>query len=67
MKKTIILIWVLALGVALFIVKGTKIGPIILTVSEKYGLGVHTGDFLALIPVLFAGTGTLTLLQKREA
>jgi hypothetical protein len=40
-----------ALVLAFVIVKVWGIGPVILTVSKKYGLGVHTGDFLA-VPVL---------------
>lgn len=51
-------------GGALFslgIVKGTKIGPVIFTVSERYGLGVHTGDFLA-VPV----AATAVALAARE-
>lgn len=54
----LVLGWLAALATALFIVKGTKIGPVILVVSEKHGLGVHTGDFLALIPVSLASLFT---------
>ena len=57
--------WTAALATSLFIVKGTRIGPVILVVSEKHGMGVHTGDFLSLIPVAVMGAVTARQLLKK--
>lgn len=51
-------VWLLALAVAVFIVKGTSIGRVLLVVSEKRGYGVHVGDSLAIIPLLVAALWT---------
>lgn len=39
------------LAAAFAIVKVLRIGPVIFVVSESHGWGVHTGDFLALVPL----------------
>lgn len=39
------------MAAAFAIVKILRIGPVILVVSEEHGWGVHTGDFLAVIPL----------------
>lgn len=65
MKKFLIVAtWVLALAIAFVIVKVAKIGPVILTISAENGWGVHTGDFLAFIPILAAGIITWFLSKR---
>ena len=46
--------WGVCLSVAFTIVKLLRIGPVIFVISEKMGWGVHTGDFLAFVPLLLA-------------
>lgn len=46
--------WLLAAVAAFALVKGTRIGPVVLVVSETHGWGVHAGDALALLPASVA-------------
>lgn len=50
---------------AVFIVKGTKIGPTILVVSISRGWGVHAGDFLSFIPLAVAAV-LLSKLKRNK-
>lgn len=66
MKKFLLaIVWVIALAIAFVIVKVAKIGPVILTISAEHGWGVHTGDFLALIPLLIATITSWFLIKKK--
>lgn len=66
MKKfSLAIIWGIAIAIAFVIVKVAKIGPVILTISAEHGWGVHTGDFLAVIPVLAAIVFTWIILRKK--
>lgn len=58
MTKALASIWATCLVAGFVIVKVLRIGPVIFVVSEKMGWGVHTGDFLALIPLLLAVVAT---------
>jgi hypothetical protein len=46
--------WAFAGVAAVAVVKGTAIGPVVLTISEAHGWGVHTGDSLVLVPLAVA-------------
>lgn len=46
--------WATCLAIAFVIVKVLRIGPVILVVNDDMGWGVHTGDFLAMIPLAVA-------------
>ena len=61
--RAMVAIWVTCLVAVFVIVKVLRIGPVIFVVSEKMGWGIHTGDFLALIPLLLAVVATI-LFQK---
>lgn len=62
-RAILIATWIVALISAFFIVKVFRIGPVIYVVSEEHGWGIHSGDFLALIPLGLAFALTL-LLRK---
>lgn len=51
---------------AAFIVKGTRIGPVIGVISEKRGWGVHTGDLLALLPLTIGLLGTIHSVKSYQ-
>jgi len=38
----------------------TRIGPVVAVISEEHSWGVHSGDVLALVPLVLAGLWTLT-------
>lgn len=59
-----ITMWVVAGVISSWIVFGAKIGPILLTVSAEHGWGIHTGDFLAFIPVIFSTVVTWRTLRS---
>lgn len=46
--------WALVLFLVLLVVKGTSIGPVILTISASHGWGVHTFD-LVVFPIILVG------------
>lgn len=56
--------WMLAGLASLAVVKLTSIGPVVLTISKEWGMGVHVGDSLVLIPLSAAGLLTAHLLRK---
>lgn len=58
-------IWGLALLTCVGIVKFTKIGPTILTISAEQGWGVHVGDALVLIPLTVAVLLTMRTTVNR--
>jgi hypothetical protein len=60
-------VWLAALGAAFFIVKVFKIGPIIYVISLEHSWGVHSGDFLALIPLSLALITTLVFRKPKTA
>ena len=60
-RFTIIAIWTMALACCVFIIKLTAIGPVILVISERLGMGVHVGDLLILLPLIFAVTLTIII------
>lgn len=60
-------VWLTAAGAAFFIVKVFKIGPIIYTFSLEKGWGLHSGDFLALIPLGIALAVTVLLRKPKSA
>lgn len=46
--------WVLIGFLVLLVVKGTSIGPVILTISASHGWGVHVFD-LVVFPIILVG------------
>lgn len=60
-------VWLTALGAAFFIVKIFKIGPIIYSISIEHGWGIHSGDFLALIPLALALAVTVFMKKPKSA
>lgn len=60
-------IWLAAVGSAFFIVKVFKIGPIIYTISLEHSWGIHSGDFLALIPLTLALVLTIIFRKPKSA
>ena len=60
------LIWLPSALVAFVIVKVLKIGPTVFTISREYGLGVHSGDLYALIPMGIALIVSYVLLTKHS-
>jgi len=63
-SQQILLVWVSAIAVCIAIVKLTAIGPVILTISSRYGMGVHTFDLVTVIPITFASIFTFMKLRK---
>lgn len=64
-KMKLVIVWVVAFAIALFVVKGTKIGPVVFTISEKHGMGVHSFDLVAFIPMVVALLFTVKAIKKR--
>lgn len=62
-RSTVITIWTLALACCVFIVKGTSIGPVIFVISDRFGMGVHIGDLLVIIPLAFAAFLTVVVTR----
>jgi hypothetical protein len=58
-KISLIAPFAVAAAASLFIVKGTAIGPVVLTVNASRGWGVHVGDALAVLPPLAAAAFVL--------
>lgn len=50
-NKSIIFAWVASIIFAVGIVKLTSIGKVILVISEKRGMGVHSFDLIVFIPI----------------
>ncbi len=65
-RAVLIATWIVALISAFFIVKILRIGPVISVISEKRGWGIHSGDFLALIPLGVAVALTLFLRKTSK-
>ncbi len=61
------LAWVVVAVVTFLLVKVVKIGPTIFVLSEERGWGVHSGDFLFLIPVVVATALTVKWARARKA
>jgi hypothetical protein len=57
------LLWTIVLLTSLVLVKLTKIGPIIYTISLERGWGIHTGDLL-VIPILLIGVIGTVILRR---
>lgn len=48
--------------VTLFVARTTAIGPTVLVISDRFGLGVHTGDLVAMVLSLsIAVTGVFAI------
>lgn len=60
-------IWLAAVGISFFIVKVLRIGRVVHAVSLKRGWGIHSGDFLALIPLSIAFISTLAFRKSKAA
>lgn len=58
-------IWVVTLAVCLFFVKTTEIGPIILSISIEYAVGVHSGDLIILFPLAAAIFSTIVIARQK--
>lgn len=58
-KLTALTAWTLG---SFAFVKLTSIGPVILTISEKRGWGVHSGDLLVFVPLALMAP---KLLERR--
>lgn len=56
--------WAITLIISLIVVKGTSIGKVILVISEKHGMGVHTFDLIIAIPVVLSSIYTIKILSK---
>lgn len=48
------ILWAIIAFINLFIIKGTSIGPVILTISTTHGWGVHTFDLIVFPITLIA-------------
>ena len=59
------LLWIAVSVVCLFIVKFTKIGPIVFSISIEHGWGVHSGDLLTLLPLMVGVIGTVWIHNRR--
>ena len=69
MKRVLILtaVWVAAFMLTVLWMKLTRIGPVVFVISERYGLGVHTGDVFGVLPLLTAaGLTWLTAKEDRK-
>lgn len=55
--------WSTAIAISIAIVKLTSIGPVILTISETYGMGVHSFDLITVIPISIAFMYSLRVLK----
>lgn len=58
-------LWIACLSASFAIVNLLKIGPVLYTFSLERGWGLHNGDFLALIPPLFALVFTMVLARRK--
>ena len=66
--KNLLIIWAVCAVIAFVLVKVVKIGPVVFIISAEHGWGVHSGDFLVLVPItvaLFAGLRYLKLRGKK--
>ena len=57
-------LWGLVAIITFVIVKVVKIGPIIATLDAERGWGIHSGDFLFLIPVVIATVLSVKWLRR---
>lgn len=64
--EKITLAWFAAIAICIAIVKLTAIGPVILTISSKYGMGVHTFDLVTIIPVALATAFTVAKIRASK-
>jgi hypothetical protein len=65
MNKVIVTTWVICIMLCVAFVKLTKVGPTIFTISAENGWGVHSGDFLILVPVVVAIIVTVKFKTKK--
>lgn len=64
--KKLLTIWAVCAVIAFVLVKVVKIGPVIFTISAEHGWGVHSGDFLVLVPIAVALFTGLRYLKLRS-
>ncbi len=62
----LITVWTIAVVLCIYVIKFTSIGPVIYTFSAEYGIGVHSGDALILIPLVTAIIYTVIYFRKRK-
>jgi len=63
--KKLLIIWFVCGIAALALVKFTKIGPTIFTISAEHSWGIHSGDLLVVLPVAVAVIAAVKLLPRR--
>ena len=66
MLKRILTVWTLAGAASLVFVKTVAIGPVVLTISERRGWGIHTGDALVLLFIVPALVWTVLELRRNQ-
>lgn len=62
--KKLLLVWGITAAIIVFIVKFTRIGPVVFVISESHGWGVHSGDSLILIPFALATMLTVRSMKN---
>ena len=65
LKLGILAIWGLVAVMCFLILKIWTIGPVVLIISRDWGMGVHLGDTLVLLPLL-AGVWLTRRLWRRQ-
>ncbi|HWM57457.1 MAG TPA: hypothetical protein VNO83_06460 [Pseudonocardia sp.] len=60
----VLLVWALAGATVLLTAVDTRVGPILLSLSNRHG--VHLGDALVLLVATFVATGLTWLLLRRR-
>lgn len=64
-NKSILVAWIASIAFAIGIVKLTSIGKVILVISEKRGMGVHSFDLIVFIPIAICAVLTVKHLRNR--
>lgn len=62
--KLIFFAWLATTLFAIGVVKLTSIGEVILVISEKRGMGVHSFDLIVFIPIILCIIFTVKQLKK---
>lgn len=63
-SKSIFFAWLATTLFTIGVVKLTSIGEVILVISEKRGMGVHSFDLIVFIPIIFCIIFTVRQLRN---